>query len=359
MSVSDRRFHSDRTPPLGRYLVNFTFQGFGFNMIIFLMIVGAFHAALYYRDLRARQLREADLEARLARAELNVLRMQLQPHFFFNALHTVSSLMISDVPTAQRVISSLGDLLRSSIDHTARQEIPLREELAFVERYVDVQKARFRDRLDVHVDVPDDLLDALVPSLVLQPLVENAIRHGVEVDKRGGSISIVASRVGASIALTVRDDASDELGDADREGRRPLEHRGPARAALRIVAVVSRDTGGRRMLRGRDVVSISDRMTIRAILVDDEEPARELLRAFLRAWPDVEIAGEAGDGDAAVEIIQRTTPDIVFLDVQMPSMNGFDVVAALDPDGCRSSSSSPRTTSTRCARSKSAPVTIC
>jgi two-component sensor histidine kinase len=196
-------------PPLGRYLMNWTFQGFGFNMIIFLMIVGAFHAALYYRDLRARQLREADLEARLARAELNVLRMQLQPHFFFNALHTISSLMISDVPTAQRVISALGDLLRSSIDHTAHQEIPLREELAFVARYVDVQKARFRDRLEVHVDVPDTLLDALVPSLVLQPLVENAIRHGIEVHKRGGAICIQACRAGSNIALTVRDDASE------------------------------------------------------------------------------------------------------------------------------------------------------
>jgi len=196
-------------PPLGRYLTNFAFSGFGFNMIIFLMIVGAFHAALYYRDLRTRQLREADLEARLAKAELNVLRMQLQPHFFFNALHTVSSLMISDVPTAQRVITSLGDLLRSSIDHTARQEVSLREELAFVARYVDVQKARFRERLDVDVDVPNELLDALVPSLVLQPLIENAIRHGIEVDKRGGSISIIAQRRDATISLMVRDDASE------------------------------------------------------------------------------------------------------------------------------------------------------
>jgi len=129
--------------------LNWTVSTFGFNMIIYLMIVGAFHAALYYRDLRARQLREVDLAARLARSELNVLRMQLQPHFFFNALHTVSSLMLTDVPTAHRVITALGDLLRSSIDHTAHQEITLREELTFVRRYVDIQHARFRNRLDV------------------------------------------------------------------------------------------------------------------------------------------------------------------------------------------------------------------
>jgi len=206
-----------KPPPLERYLLNWTVSTFGFNMIIFLMIVGAFHAALYYRDLRARQLREMDLAARLARAELNVLRMQLQPHFFFNALHTISALMISDVPTAHRVITSLGDLLRSSIDHTANQEITLREELAFVGRYVDIQRARFRNRLDVQIDVGDDVLDALVPSFVLQPLVENAIRHGIEPHTRGGKILICALRRGPSLALTVQDDGGAH-GTAHRGG---------------------------------------------------------------------------------------------------------------------------------------------
>ena len=195
-------------PPMTRYLLNWTVSTFGFNMIIFLMIVGAFHAALYYRDLRARQFREIDLAARLARSELNVLRMQLQPHFFFNALHTVSSLMLTDVPTAHRVITALGDLLRSSIDHTARQEITLREELGFVRRYVDIQQARFRNRLEVQIDVADDALGALVPSFVLQPLVENAIRHGIEPHTRGGTIWICASRRDQTLVLTVRDDGA-------------------------------------------------------------------------------------------------------------------------------------------------------
>jgi two-component system LytT family sensor kinase len=203
-------------PPLRAYLMNWTVSTFGFNAIIFLMIVGAFHAALYYRDLRTRQLREIDLAARLARSELNVLRMQLQPHFFFNALHTVSSLMLSDVPTAHRVITALGDLLRSSIDHTADQEISLGQELTFVARYVEIQHARFRNRLDVHIDVPDSFLDALVPSLVLQPLVENAIRHGIEPFTRGGAIWIAASRMNDDLVLSVRDD-----GSANVAGDRP------------------------------------------------------------------------------------------------------------------------------------------
>lgn len=196
------------TPPIGRYLWNWMLGGAGFNFIIFLMIAGVFHAALYYQDLRSRQLREADLEARLAHAELNVLRMQLQPHFFFNALHTISSLMVSDVPTAHRVIAALGDLLRSSLDHTARQEIPLGEEMAFVGRYLEIQQARFRSRLTVETDVPAALLDALVPSLVLQPLVENAIRHGIQAHTGSGTIWISAERRGDRLVLAVRDNGS-------------------------------------------------------------------------------------------------------------------------------------------------------
>jgi len=194
--------------PLGVFLLGWGFATSTLNLLIFGMTAGVFHAALYYRDLRARQLLEADLQARLARAELNVLRMQLQPHFFFNALHTVSALMVTDVPTAQRVVSALGDLLRASLDHTAKQEIPLRDEVTFVARFLDIQRARFRNRLSVELTVPDTLLDALVPSLVLQPLVENAIRYGIEPNAAGGHVWISAERRGNELMLTVRDDGS-------------------------------------------------------------------------------------------------------------------------------------------------------
>jgi two-component system, LytTR family, sensor kinase len=198
-------------PSLPQFLVLWLAQSLGWNLITFFMIAGVFHAALYYNDLRARQLREADLEARLARSELNVLRMQLQPHFFFNALHTVSALMVSDVPTAHRVLAALSDLVRSSLDHTAQQEIPLRDELEFVNRYVEIQRARFRDRLSVEIDIADGALDAMVPSLVLQPLVDNAIRHGIEAHRRRGQIWIRAVHENGTLVLTVRDNASPEL----------------------------------------------------------------------------------------------------------------------------------------------------
>lgn len=206
--------------PLGVFLLGWGVATSSLNLLIFGMTAGAFHAVLYYRDLRARQLRDAELHARLARAELNVLRMQLQPHFLFNALHTVSSLMVSDVPTAQRVVSALGDLLRLSLDHTARQEIPLRQELAFVARYVEIQRARFRQRLTVDVDVPDDLDDALVPSLVLQPLVENAIRHAIEPSADGGRVWVRAEQAGKNLVLTVENDGAPNA-RADAETQRP------------------------------------------------------------------------------------------------------------------------------------------
>jgi two-component system, LytTR family, sensor kinase len=192
--------------PLGAFLWSWGLATSSLNLLVFGMTMGALHATLYYRDLRVRQLREADLRARLARAELNSLQTQLQPHFLFNALHTVSSLMVSDVAAAQSVVSALGDLLRVSLDHTARQEIPLRDEVAFVGRYLEVQRARFRSRLVVEIAVPDGLLDALVPSLVLQPLVETAIRHAIEPSAAGGRIRISAARRADELTLVVRND---------------------------------------------------------------------------------------------------------------------------------------------------------
>ena len=192
--------------PLGRLVITTMTAYFAFNMLTFAVVAGTLHATLYHRDLRVRQLEHADLQARVAHAELGLLRMQLQPHFLFNTLHTVSALMERDVLGARRVLAALGDLLRLSIDQMARPEICLREELEFLAHYVAIQHERFRDRLAVHVEAADDLLEALVPSLLLQPLVENAIRHGIEPHRRAGQVWIAAVRDGDRLSLTVHDD---------------------------------------------------------------------------------------------------------------------------------------------------------
>ncbi len=173
------------------------------NVVAFGLIAGAVHALLYYRESQARRYRQAELETRLARSELDVLRMQLQPHFFFNTLHTVSALMVNDVPAARRVLASLGELVRQSMDQSGRQEITLREELEFTVRYIEIQRARFGEKLQVDIDVPEPLLRALVPNLLLQPLVENAIRHGIEPHAGSGTVSVGARQVGSELTIRV------------------------------------------------------------------------------------------------------------------------------------------------------------
>ena len=175
--------------------------------LVYWSILGAGYALDYYRRFRDRELRAAHLESRLARAQLDVLRMQLHPHFLFNTLHTVSVLVREgDNETADRVIARLSELLRLSIDLEATNEVPLSRELEILSAYLDIQQTRFQERLRVSIDVDDEARDGLVPTLILQPLVENSIRHGIGHRENGGCVAIVGRRVGDHLELTIRDD---------------------------------------------------------------------------------------------------------------------------------------------------------
>jgi two-component system, LytTR family, sensor kinase len=168
-------------------------------------LVGVYSAFVYARRSRTQQVHAAQLETRLAQAELQALRMQLHPHFLFNTLHAVSMLNFSDVDAANRMLVRLSDLLRMSLDTAGRQHVTLREELSFLRKYLEIEQTRFQDRLRVDFDVDESLLDAEVPNLILQPLVENAIRHGVSKIAHQGVIDVSASRRGASLCLRVCD----------------------------------------------------------------------------------------------------------------------------------------------------------
>jgi LytS/YehU family sensor histidine kinase len=178
------------------------------NMLVFVLFAAAYHAVLYARAARERETREARLEAQLSRAELQVLKMQLHPHFLFNTMQTISALMDVSVHDARRTLTRLGDLLRLSLASIGEQEVTLREELEFLEHYLDIQRTRFQDRLTIVTDVSEDTLDARVPSLILQPLVENAIRHGIEPRAASGRIEISAERVDSRLRLRVLDDGA-------------------------------------------------------------------------------------------------------------------------------------------------------
>jgi LytS/YehU family sensor histidine kinase len=179
------------------------------NLVIGVLVYGGLvslsHGIEYYRRFKERELRATQLAAQLSKAELEVLKMQLQPHFLFNTLHAISALIRPDPDAADRIITRLGDLLRMSLQSNGTQEVPLRQELEFVEKYADIQRTRFRDRLAIRIEADPAALDALVPSLILQPLVENSIRHGVEEREQPASIAVNAERRGDRLLLSVAD----------------------------------------------------------------------------------------------------------------------------------------------------------
>jgi len=162
----------------------------------------------YQRRLRDREVRAARLEAELAKAQLELLRGQLQPHFLFNTLNTVSALIQEDAESAEDVLADLGYLLRASLECSATQEVPLRRELELTGTYLRIQTKRFEDRLSVEMDIPVETLGAIVPSFLLQPLVENALCHGIAKLSRPGHIRIAAHKSGGDLILTVADDGA-------------------------------------------------------------------------------------------------------------------------------------------------------
>jgi two-component system LytT family sensor kinase len=175
------------------------------DLIWYSIFVGFVHLFDAYRASRDREVREAQLEARLAQAQLQSLRLQLQPHFLFNTLNMISSVIYEDPRAADEMISRLGDLLRATLASSPRQEVTLEEELRLLDLYLSVMRARFDERLVVSLDVDPATRAALVPQLLLQPLVENAIRHGTDPASATATIDVRARRDGEALVLEVRD----------------------------------------------------------------------------------------------------------------------------------------------------------
>jgi two-component system, LytTR family, sensor kinase len=178
------------------------------NLLMYWLVVLGHLGWDYYQRLRERDVQTAELQRELVEAKLDALRMQLNPHFLFNTLHAVSALIHEDPEAADRVVARLSELLRLSLDQSKPQEVPLHEELAFLDRYLEIEQTRFADRLKVQKQVSPDVERALVPYLILQPLVENAIRHGIEPREDQGNVIIGARRSNGMLELRVTDNGA-------------------------------------------------------------------------------------------------------------------------------------------------------
>src|SRR5690349_16642552 len=198
-------WYAHLTPFWNRYfllILNFTPS----NVMFYWGIVVIEHAVDYYRKLQEREVKASQLEAQLAQAQLQVLKMQLHPHFLFNTLNAISALIRESPDEAEEMVSRLGDLLRMTLETAGVQEVPFKKELEFLKHYLDIEQTRFHDRLKVEMAIEPETLDGLVPSMILQPLVENSVRHGVAPRPEGGCIKIKAWRDDSLLRLEVEDD---------------------------------------------------------------------------------------------------------------------------------------------------------
>ena len=180
---------------------------FHLDLLIDGATLGVSYAVSYYFRYREREFRASQLETQLAQAQLQTLKMQLQPHFLFNTLNGIAGLVRdSRNKAAVDMLAGLSDLLRYTLENAGKQQVPLKEELEFLELYLDIQQMRFSDRLKVEMHIDPEVLDAQVPNLILQPLVENAIRHGVSRRAGSGVVGVSAQRENGSLRIRIYDD---------------------------------------------------------------------------------------------------------------------------------------------------------
>ncbi|HWN99530.1 MAG TPA: histidine kinase [Blastocatellia bacterium] len=181
---------------------------FDYGAMIYWLIVLITYVFDYYRRYRGGEIRATRLEAQLALSQLQALKMQLQPHFLFNTLHSISALVYKDAEAADNMIARLGDFLRLTLENEGAQEVSVQQELEFLKCYLDIERIRFRDRLTVRFKIDPQVLDARLPNLILQPIVENAIKHGIAPQTSAGRIEIEASRLNGLLHVQVTDNGS-------------------------------------------------------------------------------------------------------------------------------------------------------
>lgn len=193
-------------------------QGFHINLVYYWLVLGLTQFYIYYARFREREKRAAELEivsaqleTQLAQAQLDALKMQIHPHFLFNTLNTISVFVEEDPAKANEMLFRLSDLLRIALKNTSTHEVTLKQELDFLSSYLEIEQTRFQDRLKVTIEADSETLDAKVPNLILQPLIENCIRHAVAPRETETIVEVIAERRNGHLRLIVRDDGEEEV----------------------------------------------------------------------------------------------------------------------------------------------------
>ena len=309
--------------------------------------------------LHEKEVAEERTRKLAAEARLRSLESRLHPHFLFNTLNSISALIAVDPARAEQVVGRLAALLRSSLDTTTRSLIPLEQELAIVQDYVDIERARFGDRLQGRVEVPAELRDAQVPPLSVQSLVENAVKHGISPERGGGEVCVSASALNGQLRIAVSDTgAGFDLVRGGGGPRARLAGR-PARCALQFQGPPGRIAPRGAVRRGDGAAPVgSELMRLRAYLVDDEPLAIARLTRLLGKTGRVEVIGSTGDPEEAVEALIGDPSRRVLS--RHPDAPRDRVRAAGAPAGpARDRVRRPPTISTRCKRSPPTRSTTC
>ncbi|HWA15468.1 MAG TPA: histidine kinase, partial [Gemmatimonadales bacterium] len=204
--------------PLYLWFTSYLRSRLQFELLTYLLVLVIILGLRWLRHAREKELAASRLQAQLSQAELLALKMQLHPHFLFNTLHAIGVLVRENPAAAERTITLLGDLLRATLTHAGVQEVTLAEELAFLRTYLEIEQLRFQDRLTVRFEVEAGNDRALVPNFILQPLVENAVRHAIEPREDAGSITVRVRQQEGNIELAVLDDGNGLGAGNGREG---------------------------------------------------------------------------------------------------------------------------------------------
>ena len=320
-------------PPIGALLV----YGVYGTILTFVFLVVVLHALRLYGAVRAQELAASRLQGQLAAAQLQALRAQMQPHFLFNTLNAISSLIHADPRAADDMVAGLAELLRFALRSDVAQTVSLHEELAVLRTYLAIMRRRFGPRLVIDEAIDPRTADERVPPFVLQVLAENAIRHGMD---EGGTvhITIAADVLGDQLVLSVRDDGRGiAVTGIGRSGGIGLANTSAApRTSLRRPGGLVGRAGNRRRDRrhGHAPARGGAGLMLRAVIADDESDARERIRRLLAAHADIDVVAECSDGPHTVEAIAGRRPDMLFLDIQMPRLDGFDVLQSI-PENVR------------------------